>query len=113
MLASRRTEPEHLAGLWEFPGGKVEPGESDRDALQRELQEELGCEAVIGERIGPDLLIDDRAVVRVYLAELVAGEPQLRDHDEHRWLTADQLDDVTWIPVDLPVVEELRGRLSP
>lgn len=113
MLASRRTGPPHLAGLWEFPGGKVDAGETDAEALARELREELGCEAVIGARIGPDLLIGETAVLRIYLAHLTAGEPQLLDHDAHRWLTAGELDDVPWIPVDAPVVEELRRLLRP
>ena len=108
VLASRRKGPPHLAGLWEFPGGKVDTGESDEEALVRELREELACEAVIGGRLGPDLLIGQTAVLRIYLARLTAGEPQLLDHDEHRWLTAAELDDVPWIPVDAPVVEELR-----
>ena len=112
VLASRRTAPAHLAGLWEFPGGKVEDGESDEQALRRELQEELGCTARIGGRIGGDLLIGETAVMRVYLATLTGGEPQLVDHDEHRWLTAEELDDVPWIPVDAPVVEELRQLLG-
>ena len=99
VLASRRTGPPLLAGMWEFAGGKVEDGESDVEALVRELREELGCEAVIGERIGPDLLIGDTAVMRVYLATLTSGEPQLRDHDAHRWLSASELDDVPWLPV--------------
>jgi len=115
VLSCRRVEPPHLAGLWEFPGGKVDPGESDVEALTRELREELGVDAEVGERVGPDLAIRDTAVLRVYRARITAGEPQLLDHDAHRWLTAAQLDDVAWIPVDQPVVEALRellGRLG-
>lgn len=112
VLASRRTAPPRLAGMWEFAGGKVEDGETDVQALVRELREELGCEADIGERVGPDLPIGDTAVMRVYLATLRGGEPALRDHDEHRWLGPDELDDVPWIPVDAPVVEVLRQLLG-
>ena len=111
VLASRRTEPPRLAGQWEFPGGKVEPGEGDHEALVRELREELRVEVAVGERLGDDLPIGDTAVLRVYLCRLVSGEPALVDHDEHRWLGADDLLDVPWIPVDLPLVEQLRGLL--
>ena len=112
VLASRRTEPPRLAGLWEFAGGKVEPGETDEQALVREVREELGVEIAVGARLGGDLPIGETAVLRVYLARIVAGELTLVDHDEHRWLTADQLDDVPWIPVDLPLVAELRVLLA-
>jgi 8-oxo-dGTP diphosphatase len=112
VLASRRTSPPHLAGLWEFPGGKVEDGESDVAALTRELHEELGVDAVVGERVGPDLDLGGTAVMRVYLATVVAGEPALRDHDAHRWLLAEELDDVPWIPADAPVLEALRQVLG-
>lgn len=111
VLASRRTEPPRLAGLWEFPGGKVEPGESDAQALVRELWEELRVAVEVGDRLGGDLLIGETAVLRVYLCTLLAGEPALVDHDEHRWLGADELLDVPWIPVDLPLVEQLRALL--
>lgn len=113
VLASRRTAPSRLAGRWEFPGGKVDPGESDAEALARELREELDVEAVVEDRLGPDLLLGDSAVLRVYLArQLSDGEPALVDHDEHRWLAADELDDVDWIQVDRPLVEELRHLLG-
>ena len=111
VLASRRTEPPRLAGLWEFPGGKVEPGEDDVAALVRELREELRVDVEVGARLGGDLPIGATAVLRVYLCRLLSGEPALVDHDEHRWLGADELLDVPWIPVDLPLVEQLRGLL--
>ena len=112
LLAARRVEPPALAGGWELPGGKVEAGESDEQALVRELREELQVEAQVGERLGGDLPIGDTAVLRVYLCTLLRGEPALVDHDEHRWLSAAELLDVPWIPVDLPLVEQLREHLT-
>ena len=111
VLASRRTEPPRLAGLWEFPGGKVEPGEDPVDALVRELREELRVEVEVGERLGDDLPIGETALLRVWRVRAGAGEPALVDHDEHRWLGDADLLSVDWIPVDLPLVELLRPHL--
>ena len=114
VLASRRTEPPQLAGYWEFPGGKVDAGETDVEALVRELREELHLETAVEDRLGGDLLIGETAVLRVYLARVLSdGEPALVDHDAHRWLAVDELDDVAWIPVDRPLVEQLRALLTP
>jgi 8-oxo-dGTP diphosphatase len=112
VLASRRTEPPSLAGLWEFPGGKVEEGETDVQAVVRELREELRVEVEVGGRLGPDLPIRDTGVLRVYLCRLVSGEPELVDHDAHRWLGPGELGEVPWLPVDLPLLEPLRGVLE-
>lgn len=112
MLAARRNRPEALAGLWEFPGGKVEPGESDVDAVHRELKEELGVELVLGSEVtGPidqGWQLNDKAAMRVWFARIIKGEPQTLDgHDQLAWLELDEslFDAVPWIPVDAPIVE--------
>jgi 8-oxo-dGTP diphosphatase len=111
VLAARRSQPSRLAGGWEFPGGKVEPGESDEQALARELHEELGIIGEIGVRLAETS--DGSLLLVLYAATLSTGEPHpLEDHDELRWLTARELDDVAWLPIDqalLPTVAALLG----
>jgi 8-oxo-dGTP diphosphatase len=108
VLAARRSRPQQLAGGWEFPGGKVEAGEAESAAVVRECAEELGVVVRCGARVPGQWPITDQhnsseLVLRVFLAEIVAGEPRPgRDHDEVRWLQAEQLLDVDWLPADLP-----------
>lgn len=109
LLAAQRIEPPELAGWWEFPGGKVEPGESDEAALVRECREELGIEIELGERVGGDWPMRSGLVMRVWTARVIDGEARpLEDHSAIRWLGPDELYDVAWLPADLPVVAELR-----
>jgi 8-oxo-dGTP diphosphatase len=113
LLGCERAEPPETAGRWEFPGGKVEPGEDELDALVRECQEELAVTIAVGERVGTDVpLAHGWAVLRVWLATLIAGEPQPIEHRSLRWLAADELDSVPWLPADAPIVAELGKRLA-
>ena len=118
VLAAQRAAPPELAGWWEFPGGKVEPGESDEDGLVRECREELGVDIRLGDRLGDDVGVGDAgAVLRIWLARVAdGGEPVCREHRALRWLSVDELHDVAWLPADLPLVAELAavlGRTGP
>jgi 8-oxo-dGTP diphosphatase len=109
VLAARRARPAKLAGGWEFPGGKVEHGESDVAALSRELREELGIGVVVGSRLGD--ATDGTVRLTLYAATICTAEPEpVQDHDELRWLAATELGEVNWLPIDralLPLVASL------
>lgn len=114
ILAARRTGPPGLAGRWEFPGGKTEPGESDREALVRECREELGVRIAVGEQIGPEYLVPGGAmVVRTYLATIEDGEPQpLESHDELAWVRpgTPQARALPWLDGDFLILDALDAR---
>ena len=103
VLVAQRVRPPELAGRWELPGGKVAPGESERDALARELSEELGVgirDVAVGDRLGDDILLDGTTTLRAYRVRLIHGEPHPHDHRALRWVTAAELHDVDWVPAD-------------
>jgi 8-oxo-dGTP diphosphatase len=113
LLAARRTEPAALAGGWEFPGGKVDPGESPLEALHRELREEIGVSVRVGDRLpSPEAdgawPLGARYRMTVWLAVVTEGTPEpIEDHDALRWLERSDLYAVGWLPADLPIVRAL------
>ncbi|MET0187744.1 MAG: NUDIX domain-containing protein [Pseudonocardia sediminis] len=113
VLAACRSYPPELAGRWEVPGGGVEAGESEPEALRRECAEELGTDVVIGERVGTDLPIG-RRVLRVHRAQLAPGapEPQAREHRELRWVGAAELAGLAWLDADRALLDDLRALLD-
>lgn len=112
ILAARRRSPVELAGRWEFPGGKVEVGETPQHALARELREELSISATIGAEIahsGGAWPISERHELRLFLAEVVGPPPVAgNDHDALRWLEADQLGRLDWVAADATALGAVR-----
>ncbi|TDD16387.1 (deoxy)nucleoside triphosphate pyrophosphohydrolase [Nonomuraea diastatica] len=111
VLAAQRAEPAALAGGWEFPGGKVDPGENERVALVRECREELGVEIAVGERVGGDWPLSPGYVMRVWLCSLISGVPEAKEHLALRWLGPGDYYDVDWLGADLPIMKTVENLL--
>lgn len=113
IFATQRGYGEFKDG-WEFPGGKIEPGETPQEALVREIQEELAAEIRVGGLI--DTVEYDYPEFHLsmgcYWAEIVSGDLILREHEAAKWLTAEELDDVDWLPADEGLIEPLKDALA-
>ncbi len=117
MLAARRSKPAQIAGRWEFPGGKVESGESPERALHRELHEELGIKVALGKEIvGPDnggWIITDRHIMRLWYARITEGEPRpLVEHDLLEWADPTNLRGYNWLDGDVRIIEHIEREHS-
>ena len=110
-LITRRLEGTHLAGLWEFPGGKILPGEKPENALKRELMEELGVGATVGERIETvDWSYPERSVRLLFFRCVLEGEPKPLEGQAMRWATPAELGTYRFPDADAALIERLSGR---
>ena len=103
-----------LKGGWEFPGGKVEPGETPQQALKREIMEELSTEIKVGELI--DTIEYDYPTFHLsmdcFWAELITGQLELKEAEAAKWLTKDQLESVAWLPADITLIDKIRQYMN-
>ncbi|MGJ8644869.1 MAG: (deoxy)nucleoside triphosphate pyrophosphohydrolase [Luteolibacter sp.] len=112
VLACRRSAERHLGGLWEFPGGKVDEGESHEFALVRELKEELSILVKIEGQVGePVKWSDGKVSIRLtaYLCIIAEGEPLANEHSEIRWGVLGDLSALSWAEADLPILANISG----
>ena len=113
IFATQRGYGEQKDG-WEFPGGKIEAGETPQQALVREIREELDTGITVGDSLST-IEYDYPAFhlsMRCYWATLCGGEPVLKEHEAARWLRADELDSVAWLPADLTIIPLVKEKLT-
>lgn len=113
VLLTQRPSGTHLAGTWEFPGGKLEAGEGPEEALVRELREEIGVESVVEDVLDVTFWRYPRKDVLLlfYRARIVAGEVRNLGVAAHTWATCDQLDEYEFPPADVRVLDRIRAIL--
>jgi 8-oxo-dGTP diphosphatase len=111
ILIARRAAGENMAGGWEFPGGKLEKGETPEECLERELSEEFGVAARVGDFFCESIYRYPKGTIRLlaYFAEIVRGEIGLSVHDKIAWVTADEIRAYDLLPADIPIAEKLAG----
>lgn len=112
ILIARRKSGSHLAGCWEFPGGKVEPGERPEDTLVRELQEEFSISTKTGSFVAESLYDYGTKRIRLlgYLSSYLGGDFTLESHDEVRWVRLEEIASFPLAPADVPILQALMAR---
>ena len=112
ILIAKKREGKPLAGLWEFPGGKIEKDEIPEESLVRELMEEMDIKVKVKDYVGESIYDygNDKIIsLKGFKAEIIEGEIKLTDHDEYKWITIDEINNYNLAPADIPLINKLKN----
>ncbi|APC78517.1 TPA: 8-oxo-dGTP diphosphatase MutT [Clostridium botulinum] len=110
ILIARRGKDEKLAGKWEFPGGKIEDGETSQQCLRREIKEELNIDVKVGNFFEESIYVypDGEIKLLAYFTKIINGNIKLSVHDEVKWVSTKEMDKFDFAPADIKLVEKLK-----
>lgn len=114
IFCALRSPDMSLPNYWEFPGGKIEIGETPQQALAREIEEEFNCTILVGNKVEDTTYEYEKVIVRLetYMAKLLDGHPTVLEHAEAKWVKKEDLNQLNFAPADIPAVEKISSKKS-